>query len=87
MSKEPNILIAIAEAEEQELSDLMMECLAIFEGGDIREDYQCAWVLFQIEEMVDSFTRIRDLVEERQESRKVILELKGLARGDADAGD
>ena len=67
--------------EEQELSDLMMECLAIFEGGDIREDYQSAWVLFQIEEMVDSFIRIRDLVKERQESRKMIRELKELARG------
>ena len=71
----------VAEAEEQELSHLMMECLAIFESGDIREDYQSAWVLFQIEEMVDSFIRIQDLVKERQESRKMIRELKGLARG------
>tara|TARA_R110002012_G_scaffold246557_2_gene422131 strand:- start:9 stop:224 length:216 start_codon:yes stop_codon:yes gene_type:complete len=59
-----------AAREEQELADLMMECLAIFEGGDIREDFHSSWVLFQIEEMVDSFMRIRNLVSEREESRK-----------------
>lgn len=61
--------------EEQELSDLMMECLAIFEGGDIREEFSTPWVLFQIGEMVDSFIRIQDLVVERRQSRKLLFDI------------
>ena len=61
--------------EEQELSDLMMVCLAIFEGGDIREEFNTPWVLFQIGEMVDSFIRIQDLVVERRQSRKLLFDI------------
>ena len=60
-----------AEREELELSDIMTECLAIFEGGDIREDFENPWVLFVIEDMVDSFRRIKALVKERKEMRDV----------------
>ena len=65
----------VADVEERQLSHLMMECLAIFEGGDIREEFSTPWVLFQIGEMVDSFIRIQDLVVERRQSRKLLFDI------------
>ena len=66
----------LSKVEERELSFMMTECLAVFEGGDVREDYQTPWVLFQIEEMVDSFKRVQDLIEERQRHREFMAELE-----------
>jgi len=64
--------------EELQLSYLMLECLEVFEGGDVREDFESSWVHFQIEEMVDSFRRIITLVEERRESRETIRRIFGV---------
>ena len=66
----------LRKVEERELSFMMTECLAVFEGGDVREDYETPWVLFQIEEMVDSFKRVQELIEERQKHREFMAELE-----------
>ena len=68
----------LRKVEERELSFMMTECLAVFEGGDVREDYETPWVLFQIEEMVDSFNRVKELVEERQRHREMMAELESI---------
>ena len=72
--------------EESQLSHLMLECLEVFEGGDVREDFDSSWVNFQIEEMVDSFRRIITLVEERSEHREVMRRIivQGGFFGDSD---
>tara|TARA_R100000231_G_scaffold110593_2_gene81978 strand:- start:151 stop:405 length:255 start_codon:yes stop_codon:yes gene_type:complete len=61
--------------EEEQLGELMDECLAVFEGGEIREEYDTAWVNFVIEEMVDSFYRIKKLIARRKDGRKVVAEM------------
>jgi len=73
--------------EELELSDLMTECLAIFEGGDIREDFDSAWVLFVIEDMVDSFKRIKNLVKERKDFREYVTTFAPISLRKAQTGE
>lgn len=61
---------AIAEQDDESLREMVEDCLAVFEGGEVREDFSTPWVLFHIEELVNQFERIIMHTEMRAETRK-----------------
>lgn len=60
----------IAEQDDESLREMVEDCLAVFEGGEVREDFSTPWVLFHIEELVNQFERIIMHTEMRAETRK-----------------
>lgn len=62
--------------EEERLRDLITECLAVFEGGECREDFDTSYVLLRIEDTVDNLRRVRDEIDERQDGRDMMKQLR-----------
>lgn len=61
--------------EEERFLILISEALAVFEGGECREDFEFPMILLRIEDIVDMLYRFRKEIEGRQEGRRMMDEL------------
>ena len=60
------------EREELEVRDLIDECLAVFEGGEIHEDFETAYANWMIADIVDTLYRFKRVIRQRQDGRQTM---------------
>ena len=61
--------------EELEVRDLIDECLAVFEGGEIHEDFETPYANWMIADIVDTLYRFKRVIRQRQDGRQMMEEL------------
>ena len=65
--------------EELEVRDLIDECLAVFEGGEIHEDFETPYANWMIADIVDSLYRFKRVIRQRLEGREMMQELSRIS--------
>lgn len=65
--------------EELEVRDLIDECLAVFEGGEIHEDFETPYANWMIADIVDTLYRFKRVIRQRQEGREMMQELSRIS--------
>ena len=64
--------------QEQALQAMLMEALAIFEGGDCIEDFSSSFCQWIVSDVSDSLYRWYKILERKQDGDGLLSELRGI---------
>lgn len=62
--------------EELEIRDIINECLALFEGGEIREDFDTPYAHWMIADIVDTLDRFKRIIRQREDGRQTLEQMQ-----------